>query len=412
MFCGECGTKNKKGSEFCSNCGSKLESLENNDDLTETKIVTPKPKKPMSKKNKIILCAVVAVVLILGIGYKIGSDKFSPRTIANDYIKAVVNNNYDKLYSYLEIKGDTTFITKKAFKEKFKEKKDSNIENFKIIDVTYSDSKLSAKVKFSYTTKNGKEDSSYIYLAKEDSKKFLVFDSWKISKESSSIVNIATDVKVKTLKGSKIVYAGCEVSSKYLDKKSSTDKLDVYVLPQVFKYKTLVKATLPNGLEIKDSFTPYDNYTFTLDFDEDNLSKDEQTKILSFFKTTLQNLYDSVIAEKKFDDIKKTYEKSGIDLTKLNESYTKLVTNLQARTRKLNSITFTDGTIYSASFNSDGNLKIKVRQSYNYKVSYTNYNNESKTDDKTDYSYIELILGIDKNGYYLINLSSVPTYFY
>ena len=26
MFCGECGTKNEAGSNFCENCGAKLEN--------------------------------------------------------------------------------------------------------------------------------------------------------------------------------------------------------------------------------------------------------------------------------------------------------------------------------------------------------------------------------------------------
>ena len=36
MFCGECGTKNETGSNFCENCGAKLEN---------------KKKNPMFSKN-------------------------------------------------------------------------------------------------------------------------------------------------------------------------------------------------------------------------------------------------------------------------------------------------------------------------------------------------------------------------
>ena len=42
MFCGECGTKNKKGDAFCKECGSKLESVE---------VTTNKTKKEISGES-------------------------------------------------------------------------------------------------------------------------------------------------------------------------------------------------------------------------------------------------------------------------------------------------------------------------------------------------------------------------
>ena len=44
MFCGECGTKNKKGDAFCKECGSKLESVE---------VTTNKTKKEVSNMRSV-----------------------------------------------------------------------------------------------------------------------------------------------------------------------------------------------------------------------------------------------------------------------------------------------------------------------------------------------------------------------
>ncbi len=44
MFCGECGTKNETGSNFCENCGAKLENKKKNPMFSN-----------MSKQNKTVL---------------------------------------------------------------------------------------------------------------------------------------------------------------------------------------------------------------------------------------------------------------------------------------------------------------------------------------------------------------------
>ena len=59
MFCGECGTKNKSGAQFCENCGAKLQ--------TPKKEVTVKEKKPMTQKQK-MTAGIIAVVAVLVIG--------------------------------------------------------------------------------------------------------------------------------------------------------------------------------------------------------------------------------------------------------------------------------------------------------------------------------------------------------
>ena len=204
MFCGECGAKNKKTDTFCSECGAPLEQEVTKE--TGTTHTTVTPRQPMSKKNKIIIAIVAAVVIVLGIGYKVGNNLTSPRKIAEDYIKATINNDGEKLYKYIEIEGDTTFASKKVFADLMKDTKPTNeIVNYKITDVKYGDSKLSAKVTFKYTTKNSSsEKTDTVNLTKQKGNKYLIFANWKISDLSADNI-LVEDFTLKVPKGAMVL---------------------------------------------------------------------------------------------------------------------------------------------------------------------------------------------------------------
>ena len=195
MFCGECGTKNEKNSAFCSECGAKLEQ---NVTLEETKNVATAPKKPVSKSTKIVIAVVAIIVVVISVFFIVGSKLTSPKAVAKGYIKAVVEKDANKLYDYLDLKGDTTFITKKLYNELMKESKlTTDVVNYKITEVEYNDSKLNAEVEFEYATKDSsKENEGVVYLTKLKSKKFLFFDNWQVSNENS-LASIIEDYTLK-----------------------------------------------------------------------------------------------------------------------------------------------------------------------------------------------------------------------
>lgn len=412
MFCGECGAKNKKTDTFCSECGAPLEQEVKKETGTTNKTVTP--RQPMSKKNKIIIAIVAAVVIVLGIGYKVGDNLTSPRKIAEDYIKATINNDGEKLYKYIEIEGDTTFASKKVFADLMKDTKPTNeIVNYKITDVKYGDGKLSAKVTFKYTTKNSSsEKTDTVNLTKQKGNKYLIFANWKISDLSADNI-LVEDFTLKVPKGAKVSFAGINVTEKYLNKDETTSKLDVYKLPKVFAAETTIKVALANGMEFEKKVTPSsyrDSYTLT--FDEDNLSDASKEKLINRSKEVLTTVYTNAIAGKNFDEFKSNFEHKGVDLTKLGASYKEFLEDLQGSSRTLTSIEFTDMSIYDLSLNEDGNIEVEVRASFDYSIKYTSYSGEEKTDEDDDYKYITLTYAYDNNEYYLIDMDDLQYYFY
>ena len=71
----------------------------------------------MSKKKKICISLCAAIIIVLLFGYNLTSERLSPKGVAKDYVKALINNDIDALYGYLNLDGDKTFTSKKKFKE-------------------------------------------------------------------------------------------------------------------------------------------------------------------------------------------------------------------------------------------------------------------------------------------------------
>ena len=411
MFCGECGTKNKKGDAFCKECGSKLESVEVTTNKTK-KEVSNAPKKPMAKSTKIIIGVVAVVVAALVALFIILGNITNPKNVAKEYIQAVVNKDGNKLYSYLSIEGDSTFVSKNVFNNYIKEKiKDDAVTNYKITEVEYSTGKLQATVRFTYTTKNSSsEKTGKVTLTKDKSKKYLFFDNWKINDSIDTAV--VKDYTLKVTKGSTLTYGGIKVDKKYLDSSKSSTEYDVYVLPQVFGYETVVKAVLPSGLEIEEKVTPSTYYsTHTVSFDEDTLTDAAKNKIIEVAKKDLNTIYTSAIAKKSFADIKSNFDVKGIDLTKFEQSYNNFVTKLGNESNILTSFTVTNASIYDIDLDSNGYLEVEFKVNYDYAIKYTDYSNNEKTHSDSDYDYMTVTLTYKNGTYYLVNINELETYF-
>ena len=421
MYCSACGAECKKEDAFCGECGAKLEKKEENKsqkiEKTNIKETRTKEKNTITKKNKVMIVSIlIALVLLFG-GYQVGRHIYSPKTVADRYIKAIQNGDADALYKYLGIEeNDHTFVTKKIFKELTDdETKSKTIENYKITDVTYSSGNLSATVSFKYTSKgSASESTGQVYLTKKSKKNLFIFDNWKVS--NSNETTVVKDFILKVPTGSKVTYAGVNVEDKYLEKNKDDSKIeasyDVYVLPQVFAVKTKVTAILSNGIMIEEDVTPSNYHTnATLTLSRDNVSNEVQKNLNVSAKEILTTIYNAAIEKKSFEEIKKNFENKDVDLEKLEKSYQEFVSSLSSESNQLTKIEFQDSSIYSLGMDGE-NLKIRFKLKYDYTVKYNSYfSNEEQTHNDSANSYITLILGIKENSYYLVDFENIVTYF-
>lgn len=424
MYCSACGAECKKEDAFCGECGTAIKkedshSLKNEkrEEVEGPKNGERKTKLIISKKNKFLIGFALLFVALLFGGYQFGSHMYSPKTIANHYIKAVKNHDTNALYKYLEMDdSDTTFVTKKIFQELTNEEsKSKTIENYKITDITYGSGKLSATVSFKYTSiGSSTESTGQVYLTKESKKNLFIFDCWKIN--NSNDATIVKDFTLKVPVGSKVTYAGIEVSDKYLDKNINTSKIepsyDIYVLPQVFAMKTKVTASLANGITIEEEITPSSRYgSVTLSLTKDNLSDDVQKALNDKAKEIVTNLYSVAMERKSFADIKGSFEREGLNLESLEKNYQEFVSSITSDLNQLTKIDFKESTIYNLVAEGK-NLKVRFKMKYDYTVKYKSYfSDEEQTHDGSSSSYITLIMGIDGNDYYLVDFENLVTYF-
>lgn len=394
MFCGECGTKNKKGAKFCEECGAKLETTEKEtkeekiekEEVQEEKPIVKKERKPISKKNKVLIIILAVIAATLFGGYKYLENETSPKKIVENYLKAVNSADYKKIYKYSNYEGDKTFITQKKFIEIMKEQnKDSKVGNYVVGDVSYENGNLNARVTVNTTEKK----QMTVKLEKGMEKKYFIFDNWMITDASAFGLKTVSNYKIKVPKGTELTYDGIKVKEKYLvkEKKNKDDdstNIAVYELPQVFATKTKVTAkfaTSEKKFEVNP--TTYNN-VYTLSFDEDDFNKDDTKKIFDNSKDIIQALMNGIKDGKDFKDVK---EASNLDET-TKEYYDKKATSYSRYNRKLEAFEITDGEIKGISCE-DGYIKARVSVTYKYST------NQLK--DKSTSSTVYVYFSYDKD---------------
>ncbi len=417
MFCGECGAKLKKGAQFCEECGAPVpeaDSKKEEDEKQETAPVTPKePRKPMSKKTKIGLIVGGVVLVVLVAGYMVLSNQYSPNTVALEYVDAVIHQDANRLYSYLNLGSDTTFVSKDKFVEHAEESKgeDLDVAGCTVTNVRYGSTNTNATVTVKCALREtGEEDSINVKLVK-DGKALLLFDQWKVALDTDDYV--VKDYEMKVPKGAKISIDGVDVADKYLDKKDSTESQDVYKIPVIFTMETPIKVSLANGFVIEDDVTPssYDDYEAELSLDE--LTSDQISGLQDQIKTDVNTLYQNILAKKTWTDVKSSYQYGDVTLSDFEDTYTDLYDDVvDSSYRQLTAFDVTSVRLSSVELNDEGRIEIYCTINYKYSTSYENYSGEVQTRDSNDYFYTTMTYDFLDNAYHLYDMSNTETYFY
>ena len=390
MFCPECGKKNEEGAQFCEFCGAKI--------ADESKVILPKqPRKPMKKRTKIIIIVVAVLAVVLIGGGIILSSNYTPSKVATGYFTALMNNDTNKLYNYIDV-PENEFTTKKIFTE-VNDNEEEDLVNYQVVSEEISTDGLSAQVKISYTVEGRQTPlTKTIYLVKDKNNKMLIFDNWKIS-EGSSLVE--EDYEITVFKDVTLKLEGVEVDKKYKDD-SSSDRYDTYVIPALFKGEYDAEVTLKNGLttESKIDVSGYSSSINTFELSDKNEKALEES-----IKENVNKIYKSAIEKKAFSDIKGDFEYKDSDLDDLEDAYTSLARSVQ--NNDLTAYDVTDIEVDRLSVTEDGYLYVTVSLDYKYSVKeYFSEDIVSNSDDDTAY------LTFDYNdGFKLVDFTSLSTYF-
>jgi len=204
-YCRNCGTKLIEGHQFCAECGEPVKQNYANE-KKQTQSVSSKPvqenmsssdlpKQPIfkSKKSKIFAIVGVVVVALLAGGYYVVGEVTSPTKVAEHFIDALDQKDVKTVKKYInegqyEVKANDKEI--KAFLNYLHEhpRMITSIADGLLSDATALEEEKSS------------EEPSPFAALKEDGKKWVLFDSYKI--------------KIQTF---------------YIDVASESEKTDIYV---------------------------------------------------------------------------------------------------------------------------------------------------------------------------------------
>ena len=359
MFCPECGAKNNDDAVFCENCGADIsQALKEADDAQNfqpagrarsaqtpfnafpeenpdyayapTATVARKPVKTSTK----IAATVVLAVLIAGFALFQGAKSMtSPEKVAGDYFAAIKSQNWDTVYSYLDVSG-SGFLTEKNFvKIQKKADSDQSIANYSVLSekqkTADDDNSVSSEesgkdgktmpgglveeVTVQYTTHgNASPETKVVSLIKQPEKKWLFFDTWKVSPADY----ITPEVDVTVPSGMTVSIDDVKLDDKYKDQDGNNssgaqnsdnsnqngDTSQKYTLKNIFSGKYTLKVVSPYTEDISKSVDISESNT-SFEFNQFTLKKEVLDSVAKQPEEIIKALYASALSGKDYDSV-------------------------------------------------------------------------------------------------------------
>lgn len=331
MFCPNCGTQLEDGALFCGSCGTKIEAApvqEAPAQAAPTQAapvqptpVTPvqptpvapaagftpvQPKAPFKITGLMIATIVEAVAFLIVVVafFMVGNNVYSYKKVAKTYFQAVSNGDWSAAYEQLDI-SESTFVSKDLFVKSQIKNAPKDVNKWNVRSAISSG--ISSSVDIQYTEK-GESDalSMYIELNKQDKRKFLFFNSWKVSSKQY----IAKDVSVSAPAGCTVYIDGIEIPKSM---QTSNDDYGVtYEIPKMFQGTHEVQCVLGDFKGAKETKEIYGDYDYISLYDI-KLSKDQQEEVLAVAYDDLLAWIDAGMKGEDFNSIKSMFTEDVVD---------------------------------------------------------------------------------------------------
>lgn len=336
MNCKKCNKKQSLFSKYCEDCGTKLERR--------------KITKEDKKKIRTVVILLIVIVSVLFISCKTFCYLNSPEYKALSYFEAIINNDIEKIYTYLNV-DESEFINKEFLSEKIDEI--NGVKNYHITKVSeYKDYVI---VSISYTT-NQEIKATNVKLVRKNT----LIDPYEVV--SGKLVE---DVEFKIPSGATITIDGIDLSSY----REEENQYDIYKISAMIKGTYQVKVTI-NDVIIEENIDIEQNNTYTIS----NVDLPDSLKdtIITKTKEELNYWYSSILSDKNFDELKEHYVVSSKN--ELRSSYNSFKRNINS---DITAIEITDLEVKKSTYSKNGNLYItylvdqKIQKTDSY--IYTNY---------------------------------------
>ena len=289
MFCPECGSKNDDNAAFCCECGAALQT-------PDTAAASPAKKNlTLSSNDKILLIELVIALFSVILFFVMYHNHYSAGNIAEKYVKAGYEQDWNALYDTLYLENEDDFTTKEAFITAQKINASENKQYVSILDVTKLSGGASGKAyRVSYQL-DGYSDSTVVELKRNGL-------SWKVSNANYT----SNDYMIPVPTGAAVTLDKIDVSGS-LKPSEKMEGFDTYIIPQVFGATHYIELS---GEELEDAGQLLTYYGG--DSAESNLYSSMVTSqyneetietVMKLAEADLKEILEAASANKKFSDV-------------------------------------------------------------------------------------------------------------
>ena len=271
-------------------------------------------------------------------------DNFSAEHKAKQYFVALVNEDYDSVYSLFNIntEDDKNFLLKKDGIKQYRASAGlTDVLNYKVNDNSPfwkmdKGDDIRKEVVISYTNRgDSKEHTFTVNLVKESAKKYYIFDDWSID-----YVGIAaSNVKINVAEGAKVKVDDVEIPEKYL----TTGEVpgdSTYTIPIIFTGNHKIEVS-KDGLETLKRNETVTGNNDNISLDDMRLSKDTAEALEELAINNMKSVYLAALNGDSFDKIKDIFVQDTDSLNLVKAEYDELAQGLNNDSRHVTKIDFT-----------------------------------------------------------------------
>jgi len=349
------------------------------------------------------------MIVAVAVAYFYFAHMYGPKNTVKEYMDALMANNYDVIYNYIDTGEDSTFVNKDKHTELLKNNESINgyLNDYEIEDVIYSKDNKTAmvKVKAIYFKEKVKyENNLTIELSRDKERKYYIFNTWSIKDNSGIGIDVIDNYTIIVPEDSKVYFDGIELGSKYMEV-DNNELVDTYSLPKVFSKNTELKVILLNGTEIIKNVVPsffYDKYYVSID--DDDLG-DDKVLISDTIVEYLMFIMNSAFKGNDFAKLNSIISDTE-DVVEFNNLYNNFLDNLDLEESKFSNFDITNLVVQNIDFNHSYYYVVDIRIDYTWKCSLNNI-----FTNKSDFGFYTVTLKYEGGEYKLIKIDTLPNVF-
>ena len=430
MFCPNCGAENPEDAVFCGNCGKNISKefqaakravQEDHGSATCHAAVSSQPydvqpyrayrpvpaavRKPLKRSTKAAIVTVAVIAAAAIVLFNVGLAVTSPEAAAKNFFESIRSSDWKRAYSMLNV-TENGFVNEKNFQRALKDANAAKVINYSVVGSAEKDalkdtpgssdkksgvsSQLSRTVTIQYTTAtNSQPQTVQVDVVKQPEKRFLFFDSWKIT----PLELLVPDVTIDAPKDCSVFLDGTKLPDSYLDKDSQNTGNDApsgmqYKIPNLFRGNYTLKTTSPY---LEDSSSEVDvspSQTFFTVKDL-GLKKSVKEQLSETAQQAIKDLYTAAFAGKKFDSVKSKFAPDTDSQSNAESAYQDLVSRISKNGGEgFKDLTFTNLTCAdpkmdsSESGNGSGlSVVLNIQADYSYTYADPSYFSDEPTSD-------------------------------